>query len=264
MELMEHLEALQFSRLEAQIYLALLGEKPLSAYQLAKKIEISRPSIYNALDHMVQKGMVEVVPNETLLYTAQEPSVLLGKLREKLAYSMKEAARELEAYKESKYEERTVNFCGLDTAVFKVKELLKKAEREIYINTDMDLKDIDEELKALTQKGIRVVVFSFYRIEKGVEGVCYFSHEREKKEDFQPSRLMLAVDKEIALMAEKSTSEAEWKGMVSSHKMFVRMISEHIHNDIYLLKIRDKYGKEIYDDYLYIDTEFEQRAREKE
>ena len=58
MKLQETLEHLNFSRLEAQIYMALIGSEPMSAYQLAKKIAIARPSIYNALEHMLDKGMV--------------------------------------------------------------------------------------------------------------------------------------------------------------------------------------------------------------
>ena len=56
MKLQETLEHLNFSRLEAQIYMALIGSEPMSAYQLAKKIAIARPSIYNALEHMLDKG----------------------------------------------------------------------------------------------------------------------------------------------------------------------------------------------------------------
>ena len=80
MKLQETLERLNFSRLEAQIYMALIGSEPMSAYQLAKKIAIARPSIYNALEHMLDKGMVELVPDQTALYTAQEPEVLLGRM----------------------------------------------------------------------------------------------------------------------------------------------------------------------------------------
>ena len=48
MTIEKNLEKLNFTKLETQIYLALLGSEPLSPYQLAKKIEIARASIYNA------------------------------------------------------------------------------------------------------------------------------------------------------------------------------------------------------------------------
>ena len=93
MKLQETLEHLNFSRLEAQIYMALIGSEPMSAYQLAKKIAIARPSIYNALEHMLDKGMVELVPDQTALYTAQEPEVLLGRMQAEMTANLSLARR---------------------------------------------------------------------------------------------------------------------------------------------------------------------------
>ena len=67
MTIEKNLEKLNFTKLETQIYLALLGSEPLSPYQLAKKIEIARASIYNALEHMLEKGMVEMVSGKCVL-----------------------------------------------------------------------------------------------------------------------------------------------------------------------------------------------------
>ena len=50
----------------------------MSPYQIAKKVDISRPSIYNALGHMVNKGMVELVPEDTVMYIAQDPEILIN------------------------------------------------------------------------------------------------------------------------------------------------------------------------------------------
>ena len=68
----------EFFKAGSTVYMALIGSEPMSAYQLAKKIAIARPSIYNAL---LDKGMVELVPDQTALYTAQEPEVLLGRMQ---------------------------------------------------------------------------------------------------------------------------------------------------------------------------------------
>lgn len=261
MEIIENLEKLNFSKLEAQIYMALLGEAPMSAYQLAKKIDISRPSIYNALDHMVDKGMVEIVPNETLLYSAQEPDVILEKIESEIRHSLHEAKAELKAYRECKYDEVYMNFRGYDTLIAKSKEILRRAERDIYINTDFEIPCLKEELQRLIQKKIRVIIFSFYELEEKVEGVDYFSHGRKMDALHEASRFELAVDGQLALAADGNSPAGIWRGIVSSNKLFVRIISEHIHNDIYILKLRDKYGKEIYGEDFYLNTEFEQRNK---
>lgn len=264
MTIRENLEILNFSKLEADIYLALLGEKPMSAYQLAKKIDISRTSIYNALEFMLRKGMVEVVPNETLLYIAQEPNVIFQKMQEEMTNSIREASRYLAEYQANKHENITANFYGYDTAVSKTKELFQNVQNEVYINTDCSLEEMRKELEALVQRGIRVILFSFYEIENPIEGVSYFSHGRKREKGFQPTRFMIVADNEFLIMADGSGQNELWKGTESNEKLLVKLMAEHIHNDIYLLKIRDKYGKEIYDDYLKIDTIFERKARGEE
>ncbi len=258
MNIIDNLEKLNFTKLEAQIYMALLGQEAMSAYQVAKKIEMSRPAIYNALEHMLEKGMVEVIPNETLLYQAQESSVILGKMQEELATSLAEARQELESYQKTKYEEVTVNFKGFQTAIYKAKEIIKNAKNEVYINADFDLLYFKEEIKALKKKKIKVVIFSFHDISVPKEVDEYYSHHRKMQ---SPSRLMLAVDNQIALTVDGSISEESWKGTVSNNHLFIKIISEHIHHDIYLLKLRNKHGKKMYDE-LYLNTDFEKRQKE--
>lgn len=262
MNMIENLERLNFSKLEAQIYLALLGSEPMSAYQLAKKIEMSRPAIYNSLEHMLDKGMVAVIPNSTLLYTAQSPEVILEKIKTEMTEGLAVARKELKRYKEVKHEEMTLHFRGYQTVIQKAKEILEAADREVYINLDFDITLLREPLERLSQKGIKVLIFSFYDIN--TEGVKaeYYSHYRRMEKGHVSSRLMIVVDGKEALAANGSGEET-WKGMVSNNILFIDMLSEHIHNDIYLLKLKKKYGKEIYEDGLFLHTDFEEKRRKE-
>lgn len=263
MGIQENLEKLNFSKLEAQIYLALLGTDPLSAYQLAKKIDISRTSIYNALEHMLEKGFIEMVPNQTALYTAQKPEVIFGKLRLEMTDAIEESEKQLKDYQEYRRENISLVFKGFQTAVFKAKDILGKAKNEVYINADFDLSCFKEEFRILKEKKVRVVVFSFYDLDTG-DDVEFYSHHRKKEQGHMASRFMLVADNEISLIADRGTALEEWSGTVSNNALFIRILSEHIHNDIYLLKLKDRYGKEIYDDSLYLETSFEARQKEGE
>lgn len=260
MEILENLEKLNFSKLEAQIYLALLGSEPLSAYQLAKKIDISRTSIYNALEHMLKKGMVEMTPNDTALYIPQEPEVLLGKMQFEMANAMGEAKKQLREYKILRRENYNVVFQGFETVIFKAKELLKNAQKEVFINADFDLSCFQEEFQMLCHKQVRIIVFSFYDLQ-GIEGTEFYSHHRKLMH--QASRLMLVVDDEISLIADKEKAVQEWNGNVSNNSLICKILTEHIHNDIYMLKWKEKYGKEIYNEQLYLNTEFEAKKEEE-
>lgn len=263
MTIQENLEKLNFSKLEAQIYLALLGTEPLSAYQLAKKIDISRTSIYNALEHMLEKGMVEMMPNDTALYIAQKPEVILGRMRFEMKNAMDESEKQLKDYQELRRKNIDFIFKGFETVIFKAKDILRNAKKEVYINADFDLSYFKEEFRILKERRIRLVVFSFYDLELDCD-VEFYSHYRNINKGHLASRLMLVVDNEISLIADRGEELQEWNGKVSNNILFMKILSEHIHNDIYLLKLKDKYGKKIYDNDLYLKTDFEIRQKDGE
>lgn len=263
MTIQENLEKLNFSKLEAQIYLALLGTEPLSAYQLAKKIDISRTSIYNALEHMLEKGMVEIMPNDTALYIAQKPEVILGRMRFEMKNAMDESEKQLKDYQELRRKNIDFIFKGFETVIFKAKDILRNAKKEVYINADFDLSYFKEEFRILKERRIRLVVFSFYDLELDCD-VEFYSHYRNINKGHLASRLMLVVDNEISLIADRGEELQEWNGKVSNNILFMKILSEHIHNDIYLLKLKDKYGKKIYDNDLCLKTDFEIRQKDGE
>ncbi len=256
----ENLTKLGFSSLEAKIYLALISGGSMSAYQLAKKIDISRPSIYNALEHMVNKGIVAYMPNKTPFYVATKPELLLEKINKNMKESMENAAFLLKEFEKTRIEEEVIAVKGFDNIIIVVKDILKHATHDIYINTDFDLDIFAEELAELEKKGVKVTVFSFYDVDKGNKNVELYSHGRNKRENAFSSRLMLAEYDAVSIAASRSSRFDDWSAIVSNIPLNVRMIEEHIHNDIYMLKLRENYGKEIYDA-IRIGTEFENENR---
>ena len=262
-ELIVYLEKINFTKLESQIYLTLLEGGPMSPYQIAKKIDISRTSIYNSLEHMYDKGCVEILPDNTTTYIAQEPEVLLNKLKTEFNKSTDVLSKQLKFFKESGYEEKYANLKSYEIIISKVKEIIKEAKSEVYINTDIDIQEFREEIEIAINKGIKIILFSFLEINNLDLPIETYSHDRKRTNDFKPSRLMISVDNSIALIADCNKERDIWLGTVTNNKLMISVISEHIHNDIYLLKLRNKYGREIYKYLLYINSEFENRSKNK-
>ncbi|MFR6589566.1 MAG: hypothetical protein ACLURV_04700 [Gallintestinimicrobium sp.] len=88
MKLQETLEHLNFSRLEAQIYMALIGSEPMSAYQLAKNRNCT-PFYLQCAGAHADKGMGG--SDQTALY-AQEPEVLLGRMQAEMTANLSRQA----------------------------------------------------------------------------------------------------------------------------------------------------------------------------
>lgn len=253
------LEGLGFTSLENKIYLTLLDNKAMSPYQLAKKIDISRPSIYNALEHMVTKGMVEVVPGDTVMYIAQQPEVLLGRIEREYCDNLKAAKEGLKNYQMTSYEEKYANLEGFDLMIEKARYILSIAKNEVFINTDIDLTILKDDIEKTVAKGVRVVVFSFVNMPFIGEGVELYSHNRERREDFSNTRLMIVADELMVMIADRNKGRGIWKGTVTNNKLMRNIVIEHIHNDIYMLKLRNMYGSDLYDK-VRIDTNKEKKV----
>lgn len=263
-ELLACLENLNFTSLEAKIYLSLLEHGAQSGYQLAKTIQLSRPSIYNALEHLYEKGVVLRLSDKSSTYTAENPAVLFPKLQDAYKQTAQKAAAELTKLFHAQKEERFLNFSGLDTAIFKTKELLRQAQSEVYLNADFDLHCFEPEFAKLHQKGVRVLVFSFQELNMDGLEVEYYSHYRACAKDAPPTRLMAVVDGTQTLVADAGKERGTWLGMVTNNPLMVSLVSEHIHNDIYLLKLRDRYGSALFDDDIRVHTVFERSAPPKQ
>lgn len=255
-ELAISLEGLGFSTLECKIYLSLLDYGAMSPYQIAKKVDISRPSIYNALEHMVNKGMVELVPEDTVMYIAQDPEILINKLEEDYKKNIHNASAGLKKYLKTRWEEKYAILNDRDIILQKAGKLIREAKQEIFINTDMDLNDLVQDLKIAADNNVRVIVFSFVKQEFSCQGVEVYSHNRERNVKNTNTRLMLVVDDDMVLIADDGSGRGKWTGTVSNNRLMKSIVREHIHNDIYMLKIRDIYGKEIYDK-IHIHTSLE-------
>ncbi|HWT76285.1 MAG TPA: helix-turn-helix domain-containing protein [Mobilitalea sp.] len=255
-ELTNNLEKLGFSNLEARIYMVLLENGEMSAYQIAKEIEISRSSIYNALEHMYKKGMVFINPTNTALYMAQKPDALLEAMKLEFKSSVEKLTKGLEEFMASSKEEKFANFIGYETMIATTKKLLLSAEKEVYMNTDFSLEVFQDEFDYLQKKGVRIVVFSFYDLKLKNKEINFYTHNYAINEAHIPGRLQIVADKREALMADYIDTRQFWRGTITNNKLLVSILCEHIHNDIYLLRIRQKYGSKSMDEFL-IGTGFE-------
>lgn len=257
-DLLASLEGLGFSTLECKIYLTLLDYGAMSPYQIAKKIDISRSSIYNALEHMVEKGMVEVVPEETVMYIAQEPEVLMGKVEGDYTRNLKNAKAGLTQYLETRYEQKYALISGFDVIMEKAKSIIRDAKEEIFINTDIDLELLSEELSNAAGRGVRIIVFSFVELHVSCEEIEIYSHMRKRILENTNRRFMIVADDTMAMIADAGNGRSNWSGTVSNNDLMKSIIKEHIHNDIYMLKIRQLYGREIYEK-IHIHTKQEEK-----
>jgi HTH-type transcriptional regulator, sugar sensing transcriptional regulator len=93
--LIEMIRQAGFSEYEAKCYLALLERDSLAVNEVARLSGIPRPSAYDVLEKLLDKGLVAVIPGKTKRYAASDPRLL----REKSLNSLKMELESLERKK---------------------------------------------------------------------------------------------------------------------------------------------------------------------
>ena len=133
---------------------------------------------------------------------------------------------------------------------------IKNSKKEIYLNTDFDLQEIREDLKNAIDRGVRVIAFCFNKLDNmGLRIEIY--HKSKEKESFKnPSRIMLVADLNKSLVVTKVGDKIS--GFYTDNQVFINIISEHIHSDIYMAKLAQIY-EETFNEKIKIDTLHEKR-----
>ena len=137
---------------------------------------------------------------------------------------------------------------GIDEVIAAAKLILKKAKKKVYINADFPVTEFYDELQFLVNNKVEIYMFSFHEMKKVPLGVDVYSHNHKMPIDHVCTRLMIAVDEDEVFMAENDETGNGWRGTRTNNSLMVKIVCEHIHNDIYLLLIRQKYGRSIYED----------------
>ena len=122
---------LGLTRLESKVYLTLLEIGPSIAGVITRKSGIHRRSVYDALERLIEKGLVGyIVKNNRKYFEASNPDKLLDMLKEK-----EELLQEKLPHLKAKYE-KTIE--KSETLFFKGKKGLKTVfEDQLYIKKDM-------------------------------------------------------------------------------------------------------------------------------
>ncbi|MBU3104687.1 TrmB family transcriptional regulator [Clostridium gasigenes] len=257
-EIVSLLEKLNFSKTEAAVYINLLKNSSSNGYQIAKNLNMSRSSVYSALDNLYKKGIVFSLPGNSQIYKAEDPSTLTNKMKNEFVETADLLEIKLKELKNSDSEERYLNIAGYDNVISKAKELLLTAEKEVYINTDFDLQIFSREFNELKKREVRIIIFSFSKVNSENLPVEIYTHGDASCFGKQ-TRIMLVVDCKKTLVADKGQHREEFLGAFTDNILLASVVSEHIHNDIYLLKLRNKYEENLINDDIKLNTMLENR-----
>jgi sugar-specific transcriptional regulator TrmB len=264
--LIHQLETLNFNPIEAKVYIELLKHKALNGSQIAKKINASRSSVYSALNQLYHRGVVFLIPGDTNMYKAENPEILIDKMKalfEDTTQSLKKGLLQLE---QGENEKKYYNLSGTQNFINKVKTLLLQADKEVYMNSSIDLQLFKNEFEALAQRGVRIIVFTFDKMDTDELPIELYTHPIANYNETQITkeelRLMLVIDLNTTLICSALDKNVEMTGTFTDNPLLVHIVSEHIHHDIYLSRLKESLKKELIDESVTLDSLLERKMKE--
>ena len=290
MDIISELQKFGFSKVEAEVYMEVLNTPMSNGTQISKKIDISRSAIYTALEKLCEKGYVYTVPTEEdkKNYMAMEPMEIIAELKEEWKNKAEFLEKEFLKIRNKKNETRFYQLYSEESLILKVKEIINKAENEIYIGTNIDIHLFEEELLKAIKASIKIFIFNFgdtildfnkkinenKEINKINEDKNIF--ENYKFENYNMYNLKIyniqnkiyknGKNKEIIIVSDivkgfscKETGK-EFIGVYTENKYLVKILTENIHNNIYTAKMERVYGEEIFEE-IFINSAFEKEKK---
>lgn len=230
---MSILEELNFTKNEDLIYRNLLKYPGQTVFSISKSLNMSRSSVYQIIEQMYSKGYILLMNGEQVLYYAENPVTLINRLKDKYNKSAKLALEELENIKPFEDNSKYINIKGFDNSIAKAKEIIRASNKEVYINTDLDINIFDEDFKYLEEKNVKVYVFSFINLNYKRDNVFIYSGNKKIALN---TRLMISSDLNNALIINRDCDS--WVGTITNNALMNKIIAEHIHHDIYLIKLK--------------------------
>ena len=232
---------------EARTYVALIKERPVTGYQLARNCGIVRSVIYGILGKLVEKGGVTVIKSKPDLYAPIPPEEFMSRLEREYEESTQFIKTELNKGFNDNFSDYFFNIQGSANMISKAVEMISESKSEIFLSVGSDgfINEIRSDLVNAEKRGIRIVTFTFNELKNVVGEIYSYALPPESaKELFQTDRVILCVDRQQVLIGQSSANLTDTKTIWSRNELLTSLAIEHIKHDIYLLKLRQMLGNE--------------------
>ena len=123
-----HLTELGFTGLEADIYLLLLQEHPVTGYRVAQQLGKPTGNVYKALETLEQKGAILVDEGESRLVRPVDPVELLAQLDRRFASRRANLAGALENLSRDSEDHRLYSLRSYEQVLERVRAMLTRCE----------------------------------------------------------------------------------------------------------------------------------------
>lgn len=267
----QDMKKLGFSEYECKAYLSLLEEYPLNGYALSKASGIPRSRIYEVLQSLKDKNLVqEQIQEKNKIYFPIDPEIFIKHSKQTLEESISKVGKFADRlYKKKNRDNRLVVIKGRKNIVDFLKQLIENADTRIAISMwEEELTELYPEIEGAVKRGVILRGIYFGDKNRFDTLVPHRRIERymaEKKERF----MTIIVDRRdviSGIVSRGENSQVTW----TQDEGFIEISEDYIAHDLIVnlqsasLKGRarqnfEDFADSISKDYFnYSDEEFKQ------
>lgn len=224
-----------FSINEAKVYTALVSKNPITGYEVAKHANITRTMVYDILNRLVNKGVVEVIiQNGTNLYSPVPYKELFKKLKTEYNERLETMEKMLDNIETKQQgDSYIINISDHEAMVTEIKALIRSANSEIYLSIwEEEANLFYDDIKAMIDQGVTVITFSFCKIpfDFGIN-YSYGIPSKELNKIWRRRRIIVVVDREKIVIGEGNDAIEEIS-IITKNTMLTEMSIDQITLDI--------------------------------
>ncbi|WXR60630.1 helix-turn-helix domain-containing protein [Peptostreptococcaceae bacterium AGR-M142] len=244
-KLIESMMELGLNKYESKAYINLLKNSNITAYELGNLSGIPQAKIYETMNKLLEKKLVNITSNNPKKYICVEYEEFLEKKEEDYKNNIKYLKNNLAKLQEKKEVSHILHLQEEKIIEEKIIKMLDNANEFIYLETwKEDYTKIQEKLKEIEKKGIKIVSMIY---GKGINeiGKVYY-HEMNGMEENKNIRgrwFTLIVDRKESMFC--VFKDINSQAFCTKNQAFMLMAESFIAHDIYLAEIYKDYKKEL-------------------
>jgi sugar-specific transcriptional regulator TrmB len=234
----QKIQDLGFTSYEAMAYVSLLENNPVTRYELGNNSGVPRSAIYNVISKLEKIGAVNATSTEPEKYIPLPPDQLLEYLERQFHDKIEQARKHLKDFESKIIPDHLWNIVGYNNLILKVKELIDKSEKSLYISAwCSEFRLFKAEIEDAISRGVEVILYSFTDLSlNGASSFCYDLDEK-KLEKIWGHKIIVIADKDELVMGEASKDENK-KTVWTMNRALIDIALNHIILDITIYGIR--------------------------
>ena len=240
--ILSNLKDLGFTEYEGKVYMSLLNEHPLSAYNVSKNSSVPHSRVYDITRRLIKKGYVTSKGTNPELFSPISPEELISRLRRDNSKLTGDLKQQLDSIKFTADFDPVWNLSGRTEAIEMAEQLIGEAEKTIFVGLwDQELEHLEEAFKKAEKKGIKIHILLYGKAKPDFGDVYYHSIENLEDINVVGRSLDLVIDSTVCItgsLGGTTPCQSVW----TRNQGLIKSIEGFIIHDFYIAEVSDYLG----------------------